>query len=110
MFVGSSPVFHTPVDASVFRSQIETVTDALTFWEFALKPDKCGVLCRTLYLMPDDCPGVDAVAFYRHCDSGVMAVLFQFKYTVNTASTMLSTTDVKTCWGNLALANSFGDL
>ncbi|KAK1859053.1 hypothetical protein I4F81_001651 [Pyropia yezoensis] len=113
-YVGSSPVFHTPVDASVFRSEIETVADARAFWEFALKPDKCDALCRTLYLMPDDCPGVDAVAIHRRCGtrggSEIIAVLLQFKYTVDAASTMLSTADVKTCWESLALADCVGDL
>ncbi|KAK1865886.1 hypothetical protein I4F81_008409 [Pyropia yezoensis] len=112
--VGSSPVFHTPVDASVFRSEIETVADAHAFWEFALKPDKCDALCRTLYLMPDGCPGVDAVAFYRRCGtrggSEILAVLLQFKYTVDAASTMLSTADVKTCWESLSHAGCIGDL
>eukprot|EP00170_Pyropia_yezoensis_P001756 contig_7521_g1760 len=113
-FVGSSSVFHTPVDASVFRSEIETVADAHAFWEFALKPDKFDTLCRTLYLMPDGCPGVDAVAFHRRCGtrggSEIIAVLLQFKYTVDAASTMLSTADVKTCWESLTHADCVGDL
>eukprot|EP00170_Pyropia_yezoensis_P001755 contig_7520_g1759 len=112
-FVGSSSVFHTPLDASVFRSEVETVVDVRAFWEFARKPDKCDALCRTLYLLPDSCPGVDAVAFHRRCGihggSQIIAVLLQFKFTVDTACTILSAADVKTCWRSLTHIDCFGE-